>query len=33
MFVIIFYEKIGLLFKNLIEHCNKMALNNEEEMA
>ena len=26
-------EKIGLLFKNLIEHCNKMLLNNEEEMA
>ena len=26
-------EKIGLLFKNLIEHCNKMVLNNEEEMA
>lgn len=26
-------EKIGLLFKNLIEHCNKMLLNDEEEMA
>lgn len=26
-------EKIGLLFKNLIEHCNIMVLNNEEEMA
>lgn len=26
-------KKIGLLFENLIEHCNKMILNNEEEMA